>query len=96
MESFEGLLGRTAELLAKVEELDDATRDDVYDLLDAVDELHRRGLEGIASSIDPVQLQRLATVPAAAWLLNAYGLLPPGGFGSVPVEIRPRPPQAPS
>lgn len=94
MESFEGLLGRTEELLARLEEFDEGDREDVFELLDAIDELHRRGLETIAAVLEPDQIQVLTARPAAAWLLEAYGLAP--APEAVPVQITPRPPRRPT
>ncbi|MBW3667134.1 MAG: hypothetical protein KY394_06035 [Actinobacteria bacterium] len=83
LESFEAFLRRIEELLDRVDELDDDTRDDVYELLDAVDTLHRRGMTTLVSALDPHSLARVREDPAAAWLLEAYDAAP----GSVPVQI---------
>lgn len=90
MESFEALARRTGELLERMEDLDAEARDDVFELLDCIDALHRRGLEGLTNSLDPSAVSRASRDEAAAWLLDAYGLGPSEAAGSVPVQITPK------
>jgi Fe-S cluster biogenesis protein NfuA len=70
---LDGLLARLEELLARVEELDEPLRGEVFELLDGVDALHRLALGRLAHGIGPQRLAELRSDPAVAWLLDAYG-----------------------
>jgi hypothetical protein len=91
MDDLDGLLERLEQLLLDVEELEVPLRDRVFELLDGVDTLHRMALGRLATQLDPVDLQRAADVePAAAWLLEAYGILVPSPSPQeVSVELGP-------
>jgi hypothetical protein len=91
VESFEGFIRRIEELLDRVDELDDDAREDVYELLDGIDTLHRRGVEGLVSALDSQTLARIRENNAAAWLLDAYGEQAEGEAGPVPVQIMRKP-----
>lgn len=91
MESFEGLLRRTEELLASVNDLDESVREDVYELLNAIDDLHRGGLQQLVAAADVTTLERMANNPRGAWLLEAYELLPRSSATPVQISRRPRP-----
>lgn len=91
MESFEGFIRRIEELLDRVDELDDDAREDVYELLDGIDTLHRQGVEALVSALDSQTLARIRENDAAAWLLDAYGAQTDGEAGSVPVQIMRKP-----
>ena len=91
MESFEGFIRRIEELLDRVDELDDDAREDVYELLDGIDTLHRQGVEALVSALDSQTLARIRKNDAAAWLLDAYGAQTDGEAGSVPVQIMRKP-----
>lgn len=91
MESFEGFIRRIEELLDRVDELDDDAREDVYELLDGIDTLHRQGVEALVSALDSQTLARIRENDAAAWLLDAYGAQADDEAGSVPVQIMRKP-----
>ncbi len=67
------LLDRLEELLTEVAELDEPTRDTVFELLDGVDALHRLAITRLADVVGDVEPLRRAD-PAVAWLLEAYGI----------------------
>lgn len=92
MESFEALVRRLEELFAKLEELDDPTREHVIELLDGIDTLHRFPLRRMAEILGPETIAMLKEAdPAVAWLLDAYELGEPVDRpGAVPVQITPR------
>lgn len=87
MESFEAFIRRMEELLDRLEYLDDGDREDVYELLDAIDSLHRRGIETLVGALDPESLARVREDDLTAWLLEAYGMGSGTDTGSVPVRI---------
>ena len=91
MESFEAFIRRVEELLDRVDEFDDEVREDVYELLDGIDTLHRRGVEALVSSLDPQTLARVRENEAAVWLLDAYGAQAGRNDGSVGVQIKRKP-----
>src|SRR5919202_5477052 len=57
-----------------MDELDEATRAKVYELLDGMDALHRSALARLERRLDPETLAGLREDPALAWLLDAYGV----------------------
>jgi Fe-S cluster biogenesis protein NfuA len=75
---LEELLTRLEELVDVLERLDDsAVRDQVFELLDGVDTLHRFALDRLVAELEvrgvaPEQLRD--SHPAIAWLFEAYGL----------------------
>jgi Fe-S cluster biogenesis protein NfuA len=72
---FEQLLGRLGELVARVEELDAPVRDEVFELLDGIDILHRSALRELAGALDPADVERLRVAhPAIEWLFEAYAV----------------------
>lgn len=87
MESFEGFIGRMEELLDRIDELDDDVREDVYELLDAIDTLHRRGIATLVAALDAHSRARVGEDDFTAWLLAAYGVDRAGEAGAVPVQI---------
>lgn len=87
MESFEAFIGRMEELLDRIDELDEDVREDVYELLDAIDTLHRRGITALVDALDPHSLARVSEDDFIAWLLEAYGVDPVGKVDAVPVQI---------
>lgn len=91
MESFEAFIRRIQELLDRVDELDEDIREDVYELLEGIDVLHRRALESLVGVLDGKALARVMEDDAAAWLLEAYGVKAVPETKSVPVEIKRRP-----
>jgi Fe-S cluster biogenesis protein NfuA len=71
---LEDLLDRMEQLLAAVEGFDDDVRDQVLELLDGVDALHRHALVRLAGALgDGLQPLRDAE-PAVDWLFAAYGV----------------------
>lgn len=91
MESFEAFIRRIEELLDRVDEFDDEVREDVYELLDGIDTLHRRGVEALVSALDSQTLARIRENEAAVWLLDAYGAQAERNGGSVPIQIKRKP-----
>jgi Fe-S cluster biogenesis protein NfuA len=72
---LERLLDRMEELLAEIEALEDAAlREQVFELLDAVDALHRMALKHMEEILPAASLQRLREDPAVAWMLDAYAV----------------------
>lgn len=87
MAELDELLDRLEHLLTDMEQLDEPLRDQVFEVLDGVDTLHRLALVRLASQLDPDDLRRLAgSDPAVAWLFEAYDIGPPT---PKPVEIAP-------
>jgi Fe-S cluster biogenesis protein NfuA len=73
--AFEDLLPRLQELLVGLDELDDAARGQVFEFLDALEEMHRSGLQRLAQALGDHQLEQACDAdPAVAWLLGAYGV----------------------
>lgn len=72
--SLQDLLGRLETVLAEVEELDEPMRDQVFELLDGVDALHRLALVRLGAALGS-EVERLrAEDPAIAWLFDAYAI----------------------
>lgn len=91
MESFEAFIRRIEELLDRVDQFDDEVREDVYELLDGIDTLHRRGVEALVSALDSQTLAQVRENEAAVWLLDAYGAQTERNGGSVPIQIKRKP-----
>ena len=71
---LDDLLDRMEELLAAVEEFDPRVRDQVFELLDGIDALHRHAITLLADSLgDELETVR-AEHPATDWLFGAYGV----------------------
>lgn len=69
------LLDRLEGLLADADDLDPASREIAFGLLDGVDEVHRMALRALAHHLDDEELTRLRTAhPAIAWLFDAYAV----------------------
>lgn len=74
MTNLDGLLQRLEELITEIDALEGRERDRAFELLDGIDSLHRMALTRIAEELDDATLERLHRDPAAAWLLEAYGI----------------------
>jgi Fe-S cluster biogenesis protein NfuA len=73
--SFEELLDRLEELVSRVDELDDAVREDMFELLDGVDLLHRSALTHLGEALGPTAIEQLRSAhPAITWLFEAYAV----------------------
>ncbi len=71
--SFDDLLGRLEVLLGEIEELDEAVRASVFELMDGFDIIHRTALGALGQELDDETLERLrAADPTIAWLFDAY------------------------
>lgn len=91
-ENLDALFSRLEDLFDRLDNIPEPYRSDVYRLLDAVDDLHRLALARIMAH-ERERMEELATSePALAWLLRAYGVIPPPGRPT-PVQIRSRPPR---
>jgi Fe-S cluster biogenesis protein NfuA len=74
-DELEQLLDRLGELVSRLEGLDAPLRDEVFELLDGIDILHRSALGHLGDALKPDQLARLrATHPAIDWLFDAYAV----------------------
>jgi Fe-S cluster biogenesis protein NfuA len=85
------LLDRMEELLSAVEGFEPDARDQVLELLDGIDALHRFAITGLADSLgDRLEPVRRAD-PAVDWLFAAYGVGVDdvGGASEALEEIRP-------
>lgn len=72
---LEELLAELESALAAIGELDDATRQQVFTVLDGIDALHRVALTALGEAIGGAAQDRArASHPAVAWLLDAYGV----------------------
>jgi hypothetical protein len=80
--AFDELLDRLEELLSRMDELDEPTRGEVFELLDGFDAVHRMALEHLADRLGQNELSELRTDPVLAWLLDAYGLGPQPDSGA--------------
>jgi Fe-S cluster biogenesis protein NfuA len=67
------LLDRLEDLLTDVEGYDEPVREQVFELLDGIDALHRLGILRLADALDG-QVDRLSEDPAVRWLFQAYGV----------------------
>ena len=75
MPDLEDLLLRLEELLAEVDALQSPVREQVFELLDGVDALHRMALTRLGEALDADTLSGLREAhPAIAWLLDSYGV----------------------
>lgn len=74
MASLDELLDHLEQTLGDIDALPDSVRIQVYALLDGIDALHRLGLTRIGELLDDATMERLRADPAAAWLLEAYGV----------------------
>lgn len=73
--TLDDVLGRLEHSLAEVEALDEARREQVFALLDGIDEVHRMALGHMSHALDEAEVERLrGTHPAVAWLFDAYGI----------------------
>ncbi len=68
------VIARLEELLGEIETLPEPTRARVFELLDAVDAIHRMALGRLGEALDAAALERLRADPAVKWLLDAYGV----------------------
>lgn len=69
------LLDRLEELLAQAEAFEPHVREQVFELLDGVDALHRLGITRLAAVLGDEGVERVRRAdPAADWLLSAYGV----------------------
>jgi Fe-S cluster biogenesis protein NfuA len=71
---LDDLLDRMEELLAAVERLQPNVRDQVFELLDCVDAVHRYAVTVLADSLGGRLESLRAEHPAADWLFGAYGV----------------------
>jgi Fe-S cluster biogenesis protein NfuA len=72
---FEHLLDRLEELLSRVEQLDAPVRDEVFELLDGIDILHRSALRHLGEALGPDLVEKLwGAHPAITWLFEAYAV----------------------
>ncbi|MBA2476276.1 MAG: NifU family protein [Actinobacteria bacterium] len=75
MATFEDLLAGLEQLFARLETLDEPVREQVLELLDGIDTMHRLALRQLVAQLDGGLVATLrAGGGAAAWLLDAYGL----------------------
>ncbi|MBA2365747.1 MAG: NifU family protein [Actinobacteria bacterium] len=72
MDDLSVLLERLEVLLGEIEQLDETSRLNVFELLDGIDTLHRIALNRLAAGVDPSLLQKLRKDPFVSWLLDAY------------------------
>lgn len=93
MADLDGLLERLEQLLLEVESLDGPLRDQVFELLDGIDTLHRMALGRMATRLGPDTVAQLADAdPAVRWLFDAYaigGPEEPPAPRATPVELGP-------
>lgn len=74
-DQLDSLLDRLEELLGDLERSDPAVRDQVFELLDGIDGLHRLAITRLAGSLGDDDVARLrADDPAVEWLFAAYGV----------------------
>ncbi len=72
---LDGLLDRLEELLAEVDRFEAPMHDQVFELLDGIDALHRLALTRLGEALGAEEVSRLAEAdPAIGWLFQAYGL----------------------
>lgn len=90
MSSLDELLDRLEQLLLAVEEFEDPVRQQVFELLDGIDTLHRIALGRLAAELGGDELERLRDGdPSVAWLFDAYDLRPPEPPEPTPVQLGP-------
>lgn len=73
MDDFDSLLTRLEQLVGDIEHLDEPVKEQVFELLDGIDTMHRVALRRLAERLDPPTLERIREDGAVAWLLDAYG-----------------------
>ncbi len=75
MPDLDDLLLRLEELLAEIDTLQSPVREQIFELLDGVDALHRMALTRLGEALDGDTLTGLRDAhPAIAWLLDSYGV----------------------
>ncbi len=75
MAEFGEVLHRLEELFGRIDQLDEPIRQEVLELLDGIDDLHRMALSRIGEALDQDALERLQEEdPAIAWLVEAYSV----------------------
>lgn len=90
MSALDALLDRLEQLLLDVEALDEPVRQQVFELLDGIDALHRIALANLATELGADALERLrASDPTVEWLFDAYDIRPPPPPGPTPVQLGP-------
>jgi len=73
--SLDDVLARLEESLTAVEALDEPLREQVFALLDGIDEVHRMALGHLGRALDESEVDRVRGAhPAVAWLFDAYGI----------------------
>ena len=73
--TLDELLDQMEAMLAAVEDLPPADRDNVLALLDAIDHFHRLALGHLGRALDHRTIEHLRDVhPSIAWLWEAYGV----------------------
>ncbi|HWB72903.1 MAG TPA: NifU family protein [Egibacteraceae bacterium] len=73
--TFEDYLAQIEELLAEIDEMDDAVKERVFALLDGIDALHRTAIVQLEQVLGAQSIETLREAhPATAWLLEAYGI----------------------
>lgn len=92
--TFDDVQARLEQLCAEVDQLDESTRELVFELLDAVDVLHRTAAGHLAEALGVERMRQLCEEahPAVRWLFEAYDVAPddgiPPGEGEPPVADR--------
>ncbi|CAN5311555.1 hypothetical protein BH20ACT5_BH20ACT5_15720 [soil metagenome] len=71
---LDALLDRLEQLLADLESSDEGVRDQVFELLDGIDALHRMAITGLAAALGEDVERLRAGDPAVEWLFSAYGV----------------------
>ncbi len=75
MGGFDDVLQRLEELLGEIEALDDPVREQVFELLDGIDAMHRMALGRLGQTLEPETLEQLRGAdPAVGWLFDAYAV----------------------
>lgn len=75
MAELDDLLDRLEALLTEVEAFDELARQQVLELLDGIDALHRMALSRLGAELGERQVATLRDRhPAIAWLFDAYGV----------------------
>ncbi|MDP9023384.1 MAG: NifU family protein [Actinomycetota bacterium] len=76
MDDLDALLTHLEELLESLQEFDEPIQEQVFDLLDGIDVLHRMALTHLGDALsDQVDLNELRQAhPAISWLFDAYAV----------------------
>jgi Fe-S cluster biogenesis protein NfuA len=73
-DGLDALLSRLELLVEQLDQQDEPLREQVFELLDGIDALHRLALGRLGARLGPGEVAAHRTDPAIAWLFDAYAV----------------------